>query len=162
MGRQRLENHLKQIMVLNIKYEDESGTKSALDLLSSVIQKLPILLIEERTETFIYPLSCNSSMIKLKSCRESVSNCIMGILKRLSTTMLLSLHEYLIRWSECRGVEGRQLRQAPIQLFGLFMDARIYFMKKGGRIESFLELVQSMLRIEGLTNDIFAKFIFKS
>ena len=55
MGKQRIENHLKQI-VLHAKYEYEGGRQPALELVNAVIQKLPIPLLEEYTPVFFLPL----------------------------------------------------------------------------------------------------------
>lgn len=158
MGTQRLEHHLKQ-MVLNIKYEYECGRKSALELLLSVIQKLPIPLLEEHTQIFFLPFVLQLVNDESKLCRETVSNCVVALLKRLSTKILQSLYEYLVRWSASKGIEGRQLRQASIQLFGLFMDARIDFMKKGGRIQTFLDLIQDILTTEIVSSQSFTSIL---
>jgi len=55
MGKERTENHLKQI-VLNIKYEYDDGRLSALGLVNVMIQKLPVPLLEEYTQFFFLPL----------------------------------------------------------------------------------------------------------
>ncbi len=147
MGQKRIENHLKQ-MVLNAKYEYESGRQSALELVNVVIQKLPIPLLEEYTQVFFLPLVLQLVNDESKPCRETVATCIVGLLKRLSTKVLQSLHEYVARWSTMEGDEGNQLRRTAVQLFGLFLDARIDFMKKGERVETVAIYVQDCLENE--------------
>lgn len=147
MGKQRIENHLKQ-MVLNAKYEYEDGRQSALELVYAVIQKLPIPLLEEYTQVFFLPLVLQLVNDESKACRETVSKCIVSLLKRLSNQVLQSLHEYAVRWSAIQGEEGHQLRRTSIQLFGIFLDARIDFMKKGDRVEHIVAYVQACLENE--------------
>lgn len=55
MGKQRVEKHLKQ-MVLNIKYEYEEGRLSALGLVNTAIKKLPLDLLVEYVELMFLPL----------------------------------------------------------------------------------------------------------
>lgn len=147
MGKQRIENHLKQI-VLNAKYEFESGRVSALELVHAVILKLPIPLLEEYTNIFFLPLVLQLVNDESKECREIAAKCIVALLKRLSNQMLLSLHEYAERWSSVDGEGGRQLRRTAVQLFGIFMDARVDFMKKGNRIEKVIAYLQTCVENE--------------
>ena len=53
-----------------------------------------------------------------------------------------------VRWSAVQGDEGHQLRRTSIQLFGIFLDARIDFMKKGDRVENVIAYVQVCLENE--------------
>ena len=62
---------------------------------------------------------------------------------------------YALRWSSAKGVEGQQLRRTSIQLFGIFVEARLDFMKKGGRLEKIVTLVQSSLHDEIVSNPDF-------
>jgi U3 small nucleolar RNA-associated protein 20 len=70
-----------------------------------------------------------------KTCRETISKCIMALLKRLSIHVLQSLREYALWWSTVEGREGQQLRRTSIQLFGIFIEARLDFMKRADRLE---------------------------
>ena len=152
MGKQRIENHLKQ-MVLNAKYQYEGGRMSALELVHTVIQKLPIPLLEEYTQVFFLPLVLQLVNDESKLCRETVSNCIIALLTRLSNQVLLSLLEYAERWSSTKGDDGHQLRRTSIQLFGIFLDARIDFMKRADRIKMVLTYIQECLENEFGSSD---------
>jgi U3 small nucleolar RNA-associated protein 20 len=144
MGKQRIETHLKQ-MILNTKYKYEDGRQSALELVYALIQKLPIPLLEEYTQIFFLPLVLQLVNDESKTCRETVSKCIMALLKRLSIHVLQSLHEYAVRWSSVEGPEGHQLRRTSIQLFGIFIEARLDFMKRADRLEEVVTYVQTCL-----------------
>jgi len=126
MGKEKMENHLKQI-VLNIQYEYEAGRLSSLSLLQTVIQKLPIPLLEENTQLFFLPLTLSLVNDESNLCRESAANCISFLLKRLSMESLQSLYEYVLRWS--KGNE-RQLLRTSAQLFGLFLDTRLDYIRR--------------------------------
>ena len=69
-------------MVLNIKYEDESGRKSALDLLSSVIP------LEEHTHIFYVPLVLQLVNDKIKI--------LQGICVKLHYGTIKALFNYLV------------------------------------------------------------------
>lgn len=145
MGKKRLENHLKQV-VLNIKYEYEDGRISALELLNAIINKLPLPLLEEYTQLLFLPLILQLVNDDSKTCRERAGECIALLLSRLSTQVLQSLHEYAERWSD--NISDRKLQRTSVQLFGLFIEARSDFMKKNGRIEKLLSFIGRALNDE--------------
>ena len=131
MGKQRMENHLKQ-MILNMKYEYEEGRVSAMGLCGAVIQKLPLPLLEENTQLLFLPLVLQLANDESKVCREKITECISFLLKRLSTKLLLSLYEYAVRWLAGK---DKQLSQISVQIFGFYVDNRLDFMKRGNRLE---------------------------
>lgn len=140
MGPQKLENHLKQ-MILNINYEYEAGRLSALKLIESAIGKIPAPLLYEHTQLFFLPLVLQLVNDHSKQCREAVGACIFLLFKRLSVDSLLSLYEYVTRWAKQEGDESRKLRRTSSQLFGIFIDAREDFIKRG---ETAKEMVQTI------------------
>ena len=142
MGKSRLENHLKQV-ILNIKYEFEDGRLSALDLINAVINKLPLPLLEEYTQLLFLPLVLQLVNDDSKSCRERVGECITVLLSRLSITVLNSLYEYSLRWSSDDSAE--KLQRTSVQLFGLFIDARQDFMKKNSKIEKLVDYLSRQM-----------------
>jgi len=144
MGKQRLESHMKQ-MILNIKYEYEDGRISALDLISAVINKLPLPLLEEYIQLLFLPLVLQLVNDDSKKCRERVGACITVLLSRLSVQVLQSLYEYALKWSE--DGTGGQLQRTSVQLFGFFLDARVDFMKKNSRVETLVDYLRH--RMEG-------------
>jgi U3 small nucleolar RNA-associated protein 20 len=145
MGKNRLESHLKQ-MVLNIKYDYEDGRMSALDLINAVINKLPLPLLEECTQLLFLPLVLQMVNDDSKRCRERVGECLTVLLSRLSTTVLNSLYEYSLKWSA--DDSAGQLQRTSVQLFGLFLDARLDFMKKNNKIEKLVDYLRHQMDVE--------------
>lgn len=130
MGTQRLENHLQQI-VLNLKYEYEEGRLSAIDLLSSVIQKLPVPVLESHSQLFFLPLVLQLANDDSKKCKEAVTNTISLLLTRMSTEIIESFFNYVNRWSQSSGKDALPMRQAASQLFGIFIESRPDYIKRG-------------------------------
>jgi U3 small nucleolar RNA-associated protein 20 len=131
MGNQRVNNHIHQI-VLNIKYEFEDGRLAAIELLSSVIQKFPVAILDERCQFFFLPLVLQLVNDDSKKCKEAVSNCMHCLLQRLSTESVKSLFGYAKRWSQSSGANSPQIQMASAQLFGIFVDSRPDYVKRGG------------------------------
>merc|ERR1712085_63523 len=119
MGKQRMDNHLHQI-ILNTKYEYEEGRLSAIELLSSVIQKFPLPVLEGRSQFFFLPLVLQLVNDDSKKCKESVAACISLLLQRLSTESVQALFVYTKRWSQSSGSDSLPMERAAAQLFGIF------------------------------------------
>ena len=147
MGPQKLENHLKQ-MILNINYEYEAGRLSALKLIESTIGKIPAPLLYEHTQLFFLPLVLQLVNDHSKQCREAVGACIFLLFKRLSVDNLLSLYEYVTRWAKQEGDESRKLRRTSSQLFGIFIEAREDFIKRGETAKEMLQTICMFLNEE--------------
>ncbi|KAL9183708.1 hypothetical protein ACHAXT_004564 [Thalassiosira profunda] len=137
MGGQRMEKHLRQI-VLNLKYEYEEGRLSAIDLLSSVIQKFPLPVLEGHAQLFFIPLVLQLVNDESKKCKEAVSDCIVLLLQRLSTEYVQTLFGYAQRWSQSPEVE---MQKASAQLFGVFVDARPDYIKRGSTATDLVAIV---------------------
>jgi len=146
MGNQRLANHLKQV-VLNIKYEYEDGRLSALNLTKATIDKLPIPLLEEYVQIFFLPLILQLTNDDSKKCKENAAACITSLLSRLSTQVLNSLYDYVLRWSTDASSHG-QLQRTAVQVFGLFLDAKPDFMKKNNRVTNLVIFLRLQLASE--------------
>lgn len=132
----------------NTKYEYESGRKSGLDLLFTVIQKLPVPLLEEYAKILFLPLVLQLVNDDSKDCRETVSKCLVALLKRLSTQILQSFFEYAERWASNDGADDQQLQRTSMQLFGIFLEARVDFMKKGDRAGKVITFINDCLEKE--------------
>lgn len=130
MGTQRLDNHLQQI-VLNLKYEYEEGRLSAINLLFSVIQKLPIPVLEKHCQMFFLPLVLQLVNDNSQRCKESVTSAISLLLSRLTTDIVEGFFNYVGRWSQSSGDEGLPMRQAAAQLSGIFVESRPDLIKRG-------------------------------
>ena len=148
MGKMRVEKHLKQI-VLNIKYEYENGRVSAIVLLTTVIEKLPLPLLEEYTKLFFLPLVLQLVNEESKECKELISSCISSLIKRLSTEVLQSLYEYALRWAaSTKGSDTYHLRCTSCHLFGIFITSRFDFMKKNKRLPQLVDYIDGCFKEE--------------
>ncbi|KAL7543114.1 hypothetical protein ACHAXR_013072, partial [Thalassiosira sp. AJA248-18] len=151
MGEQRMGNHLHQI-VLNIKYEYEEGRLSAIDLLSSVIQKFPPPVLEERSQFFYLPLVLQLVNDDSKKCKEAVAGCISLLLQRLSTESVQALFGYAKRWSQSSGADSLPMQRASAQLFGIFVDSRPDYIKRGNNasdlISTALDVMTKQISLE--------------
>lgn len=146
MGKQRLETHLKQI-VLNVKYEYEDGRLSAIELIKAVVSKLPIPLLEEHVQMFYLPLILQLVNDESKACKENISECVKILLSRLSSQVLQSIYDYALRWSLDRSSDG-QLERIAVQLFGLFLDSKPDFMTKNNRLTELVIFIRQQLESE--------------
>lgn len=144
MGNQRMDNHVHQI-VLNIKYEFEEGRQAAIQLLSSVIQKFPLAILEERSQFFFLPLVLQLVNDDSKKCKEAISDCIFRLLQRLSTESVQSLFGYAKRWSQSSGANSSQIQVASAQLFGIFVDSRPDYMKRGNNVSDMISTIQEVV-----------------
>ena len=142
MGKAKLENHMKQL-VLNVKYQYEDGRMSALELVHGVINKLPLPLLEEYTQLFFLPLVLQLANDESNQCREKVGEIIKLHFSRLSTSVLQSLYDYAERWAKDTG--GGQLQRIAIQLYGLFVESRLDFMKRGKKMDSLVIYAKEVL-----------------
>ena len=144
MGNQRIEQHLKQI-VLNIKYEYEEGRLSALELVRATLVKLPTPILEEHVQIFFLPLVLQLVNDNGKACREKTSECLSILLQRISVKILQSLYEYTTRWAKKEGVEGLQLRRTSVQLFGMIVSTRLDFVKRGDKVNEIIHHLHECL-----------------
>lgn len=125
MGEARLEDHLKHV-VLNIKYEYEEGRLSAIALVTTILEKLPIELLEAHSQLFFLPLVLQFVNDDSKACREALSDCLSRLLRRAPMEVVQSFYDYTERWSMGTG----PLKRTSLQLFGIFTDIRSDFLKK--------------------------------
>lgn len=144
MSEERLEQHLKQI-VLNIKYEHAEGRLSAVSLMATVIEKLPSPVLQKHCQMFFLPLTLQLANDDSKECREAIAKCLSKLLERLSTDMLQSLYDYIERWSQGDGA----LRRTSLQLYGIFLESRVDFMKRGDTATRLLGRLQKILNDGG-------------
>lgn len=151
MGNQRVEKHIHQI-VLNIKYEFEEGRLAAIELLSSVIQKFPVAMLDERCQFFFLPLVLQLVNDDSKKCKQAVSDCIYCLLQRISTESVQSLFGYAQRWSRSAGESSPQMQMASSQIFGIFVDSRSDYVKRGRNGLDIVSTIQEVVTRENLDN----------
>jgi len=146
LAQERVEQHMKQI-VLNIQYEYSDGRLSAIELLSSVIEKVPLPVVDQYSQLFFLPLTLQLVNDESKECREAVAGCISSLFKRISTEHLQSLSEYVVKWSL---VEG-EIRRTALQLFGILVDSRPDFLRRNGLFEKLLDTAERTLQQTTIT-----------
>ena len=129
-------------MVLNTKYEYEDGRLSAIGLVTAVIEKLPLPLLEEYAQLFFMPLVLQLVNDESKDCREAVAKCLSRLLSRASVDVVQSFYDYAVRWSQ--GTDN--LQRTSLQLFGMFVDARLDFMKRGNNAEELIDRIYIHLK----------------
>lgn len=144
MGKQRMESHLHQI-ILNLKYEYEEGRLSAIDLLSSVVQKFPPPVLEERCQFFFLPLVLQLVNDDSKNCKEAVAECISLLLQRISTESVQSLFGYATRWSQSSGADSLPMQRASVQLLGIFVDSRPDYVKRGSNASDIISIILDVI-----------------
>lgn len=124
MSEDRFEAHLKQI-VANISYAHKEGRLSAIQMLSSVIEKIPNALLQQHAQLIFLPQVLQLVNDDTKECREAVSKCLTILLRRCSKEVLNSFHNYAVRW--CGG-EG-PMQVASLQVFAIFVESSPSFVK---------------------------------
>ena len=126
----RRSQHLHQI-VANIKYQYESGRISALELMSDVLRKFPINLLEEHSQLCFLPLVVQLVNDDSKKCKELISSTIGIIIKRVSTERLKSFYDYITKWfGGVESLDNLALQRVAAQLIGLMFDFRVDFIEK--------------------------------
>jgi U3 small nucleolar RNA-associated protein 20 len=143
MGEDRLEQHIKQV-VLNIKYEFQEGRMSAISLAAMVVEKIPAPVLEKYANLFFLPLVLQMVNDDSKECREAVAKCLSLLLSRCSTDLLQSFYEYTLRWSKNPG----PLRITSLQLFGIFVESREDFFRKGDAATSLVARLEELLKTD--------------
>jgi U3 small nucleolar RNA-associated protein 20 len=126
LGEERLEQHLKQI-VMNLKYEYEEGRLSGIGMATTVVEKVPKAVVEKYAQLFFLPLTMQLVNDDSEKCREDLAKCLSKLLQRLSMDAVQSLYDYATRWSH----GSVELQRASLQLYGIFVDARTDFLKRG-------------------------------
>ena len=140
LSAERVEQHLKQV-VLNLSYEYAEGRLSAIRLTSSIVERLPVPFVEQHSQLFFLPLTMQLGNDDSKACREAVAKCIGQLLKKLSTEYLQALYDYTDRWSHGDAV----LRRTSLQLFGIFVEERADFIKRGEMANSLIGTIRRQL-----------------
>jgi U3 small nucleolar RNA-associated protein 20 len=145
MAEGKFEQHLKQV-VANISYEHQEGRMAAINLLVSLIEKMPTELLNAHAQLIFLPLVLQKVNDDSKPCREGVTKCLVTLLTRCSAEVQRSCHDYCVRWSKSQG----PLVVASLQVLGIFVESCTDFMKKNdfipswvGRLEVTLQSPQS-------------------
>ena len=140
LGEERLEQHLKQIVV-NIKYEFEEGRLSGIGLVSMIIEKIPEAALEKYVQLFYLPLTLQLVNDTSQRCRERVANCLSHLLRRVSTEVVQPLFDIAKRWS----LGGEEVQKASLQVFSVFVDSREEFLKRGDIVLQLVERLKDIV-----------------
>ena len=147
MSEKRRVQHLQQILS-NLKYQYESGRISVVELITHVMQKLPMNILEEYSHVSFLPLVLQLVNEDSRKCKESIASCIGVIIKRVSTERLSSFHQYIIRWfNDGNSREKVMLQRIAAQLLGLLIQNRRDFLKKEAA-DSLLDALELKMKRE--------------
>jgi len=141
MAEGKFEQHLKQV-VANIGYEHQEGRMAAINLLVSLVEKMPDELLNSHAQLIFLPLVLQKVNDDSKPCREGVTKCLVSLLTRCSAEVQRSCHDYCVRWSRSQG----PLLVASLQVFGIFVESCTDFMKKNNLIPSWVERLEETLQ----------------
>ncbi|KAI2504538.1 hypothetical protein MHU86_9943 [Fragilaria crotonensis] len=141
LSKKRFEQHLRQAM-LNAKYEHKEGRMSAIRLIFTLLDRLPLDLIDEEVQLIFLPLVLQLVNDDSAECRESVSDCLKRLTCRISGSVAFSIYEYVLRWH--KGDSGA-LRRASLQLFGIFAEGRKDILTQNGGTSRILGCLQASL-----------------
>ena len=118
-------------MIQNVKYVYEAGRISAIELVTIIVQKLPLPLLEEYAHLIFFPFVLQLVNDDSKKCKEAIATGITSLLKRISIERLQSFYEYIARWfSGGDACAQEPLQRTAAQLYGIIVDSRIDFVKK--------------------------------
>lgn len=141
MAQERFEQHVKQA-VLNVAYDHEEGRLSAISLTATIVEKLPLPVLEKHSQVFFLPLTLQLVNDDSNECRHAVAKCLSQILERVSTETLKSLYNYVDRWGS---QQDATLQRTALQLYGIFIETRGDFLKRGDTLAMLVEKLQHML-----------------
>ena len=141
LSKKRFEQHLRQVM-LNAKYEHQEGRMSAIRVIFTLLDRLPLDLVDEEVQLMFLPLVLQLVNDDSEKCRESVSECLKRLICRISSNVAISIYEYVLRWHI--GDNGA-LRRASLQLFGIFAEGRKDILTQNGGTSRMLGCLQSSL-----------------
>lgn len=146
LSNERIEEHLKQA-VLNLTYEYSEGRLSSINLVTSLVTKLPQPVLQLHCQLFFLPLAMQLVNDDAQECRQAAATCIGKLLRRLPNDGLQLLYDFTYRWSS----GDIALRRMSLQLFKIFVDFCPDFMKRGEAIEKLLETALVIMKEEGDT-----------
>lgn len=126
-----------QQLVLNLQYEHSEGRLSAINLISSLLEKFPGPFIEKYYEILFLPMAMQLANDTSDECREALTKGLSKLLYRLSKASLNILWDYTLRWANSES--KKSLRLMALQLVGIFVDM-------GKRDEKILATVGALLQ----------------
>jgi U3 small nucleolar RNA-associated protein 20 len=95
---------------------------------------------------FFLPLVLQLANDDSKKCKEAVSSAISLLFTRLSTDTVQSFFSYVGRWSQSQGDDGLPMRQAAAQLWGIFVESRPDFIKRGSIASDLITIISDSMQ----------------
>lgn len=141
MSESRRNAHFNKIMS-NIKYEYADGRLSAIELADSLMQKLPLEVLESNFQLFFLPLTLQLANDDSKKCQTGLSVCVSTLFSRISLESTKTLVDYMERWFS----GDKVLKKTSLQLYSILMDSRPDFMYQTKKVSSFLAMIKSVLQ----------------
>ncbi|EIW53914.1 uncharacterized protein TRAVEDRAFT_132229 [Trametes versicolor FP-101664 SS1] len=118
-GKGRLKNQMT-FLVKNLSYVYESGRKSVMELLSAIIAKFEMSLVQDYGDLLFVGLVMVIANDESTKCREMAAELIKSLLARLETTqrnvIMSHIHSWAVQHSQ------PQLTRVSAQLYGLIVD----------------------------------------
>mmetsp|Transcript_24519 Transcript_24519/g.56037 ORF Transcript_24519/g.56037 Transcript_24519/m.56037 type:complete len:566 (-) Transcript_24519:1000-2697(-) len=144
----KLQTLLKQIME-NVKYEYEDGRCTAIKLVHTLIQRFPSAVLEEYIQLFFLPLVLQLVNDNSKKCRDMLTSAIAAVFKQANVNHISGLYDYLLRWFATDGTnQALALKSASSQLFGVLVESRPEFIKRGSKGSEIVSMLHAVLEAE--------------
>lgn len=120
LGEMRLIDHLKFVLK-NLSYEFEAGRLQVIDLLQSMMKKLPVELLEVQAEFFFLPMVVSLANDESKSCREQVAKAIESLVERVGSSSSSAMITLTMQWLNS---QDKKLRRTASQVMGIIAQAK--------------------------------------
>ena len=121
LGSKRLQQHLTHF-IKNLGYSREDGRMTVLDMLHSIVLKLPLPILEQQAQLFFLPLVLRLVGDTSPTCRAAAGTVIKLLVRRVGDKVAVSLLEIVLRWYNAD--QSVALRRTAAQAAGLFVDVR--------------------------------------
>ncbi|CAI7793586.1 unnamed protein product [Closterium sp. NIES-54] len=130
LGPARLEAHLS-FLIVNLKYEHQSGREAVLGMLRAIIEGFPSVLVEAHADTFFLPLV--TRLVSDESAR--VRQLVAAVLKALFVRVKPPTCARLLRFASAWLVDpSPQLQQAAALVLGVAVEAVGVGGEQGGMV----------------------------
>lgn len=116
IGEVRLQQHLT-FLVNNLSFTFESGRKSVLDTIASILEKFPSELVDKHAEFFFFPLVTQVVNEESVPCKVKASKCIKLLIHR--TSKCNTLLDLTLRWFFN---DQSHLKRTGLSILGLFLE----------------------------------------
>ncbi|CAI5487875.1 unnamed protein product [Closterium sp. Naga37s-1] len=134
LGPARLEAHLS-FLIVNLKYEHQSGREAVLGMLRAIIEGFPSVLVEAHADTFFLPLV--TRLVSDESAR--VRQLVAAVLKALFVRVKPPTCARLLRFASAWLVDpSPQLQQAAALVLGVAVEAVGVGGEQGGMVAAWM------------------------